>query len=123
MNDLLKKEVEVMIGEQLLQFKVDLGEHLAQSIHGVADLLKRETKEAIIDTIKITVNGRIDKLRESLDKLSEKQESDRIVLKDFIQKASPTLEVVERTKWGGKILLVIIGAVATIGGIYATFFK
>lgn len=82
-----------------------------------ADQLK-ELKDALIKTVTLTVNGKIDGLTLKMDKHNEKHETDMKRILPVIEAYEISEKIVYGAKSTGKIALVLAGFVMTVGGAY-----
>lgn len=99
--------------------------------------LQTALKEAVADQVKVTVNGKIEKLIASQEELKtwfiEHAQEDRMnakIMSDYIitdnewkEKAKPIIELGENISWSSSALLKVLGAIGTIAAIVAVVFN
>lgn len=92
--------------------------------------LQNTLTKAVETQIKVTVNGKIDKLHQIME--SHMEDDKRVALefsekfdtyikddKEWKDKAQPVIELGENLTWSSMAILKILGALGTIGGIVA----
>lgn len=72
-------------------------------------------KEQIAETIKVVVNGKIDRLREMVEEHNEKHERDMVDVKEHIEKTTPIIEAYNSVSIVGNGIKWIAGVGTAIG--------
>lgn len=78
----------------------------------------QELKEALIKTVTLTVNGKIDKLTLKMDTHNNKHEADMQRILPIIEAFEISEKIVQGAKSTGKIVIVLAGFIMTLGGAF-----
>lgn len=85
---------------------------IEKSLHG--------HKESVADTIRVTVNGKIDKLTHSVMDWQKEEGEKRVAIEkkldEYIQTTKPMVEFFEDVTSSKKVLFWMLGFFGTIGG-------
>ena len=83
--------------------------------------MNEEVLQVIRDTIKETVNGKIDHLREMMEEHNEKHERDMVEVKEHIEKTTPMIEAFNSVSIVGNGIKWIAGVGTAIGVLWILF--
>lgn len=85
--------------------------------------LENKITEALVKTIKETVNGKIDRLNEKMDIHNERHEEDMKEVKGHIEEVKPILEAYNGTKAVGNLIKWAGGIILTVAATWALIIK
>ena len=80
------------------------------------ELFLKDNRESTAKAIQITVNGKIDKIRERLDAHCEKQERDWDRIMPVVVAFETTNRALDDAKTSGKVILWVTGFITAVGG-------
>lgn len=85
--------------------------------------LENKITEALVKTIKETVNGKIDRLHEKVDAHNASHEADMKEVKGHIEEVKPILEAYNGTKAVGNLIKWVGGIILTVAATWALIVK